>query len=67
MAAGRVLICLTCMTEIQSQSRHDFVTCKCKHDSTRVFIDGGGDYERVGFGNKAKWTFRDAPQVQDAE
>jgi hypothetical protein len=63
MGAGRVMICLTCMTEIQSKGRHDWVACKCKNDSTRVFIDGGSDYERVGFGSKARWAFKDDPGI----
>lgn len=37
--------CNACGDRIFSNSRHDFVRCKCDH----TFIDGGFDYVRVGF------------------
>ena len=39
------LRCRRCRDHIFSNSRHDFVRCKC--DAT--FIDGGFDYLRAGF------------------
>ena len=33
---------------IQSLSRHDLVQCKCG----ACFIDGGGEYTRIGFTNE---------------
>ena len=37
--------CNKCLDSIFSNSRHDFVSCKCGD----TFIDGGFDYQRVGF------------------
>jgi hypothetical protein len=52
--------CITCDTFIESVHRHDFKWCNCPHDSdTRIFIDGGNDYIRMGFGDKALWEFVD--------
>lgn len=46
---GPKIKCLTCGQTIQSKSRHDWVACGCKPDSgTRVFIDGGAAYTRIG-------------------
>lgn len=61
MGAGRTLICLTCMTEIQSRGRHDFRRCACQSDSTSVSVDGGDWYERLLIGPKAKWVWKDRP------
>ena len=36
--------CLDCGDEIYSNSRHDFVSCKCGS----AFVDGGFDYIRAG-------------------
>ena len=37
--------CKSCLDEIVSEYRHDFVTCKCG----KVSVDGGKDYlRRVG-------------------
>lgn len=38
------LKCLRCEEEIYSNSRHDFVSCRCG----ARFIDGGFDYTRTG-------------------
>jgi len=49
--------CLTCYTTIASHFTHDFVQCRCKSDSeTQIFVDGGYDYNRFGWGNKARWV-----------
>lgn len=48
------LRCLTCDTVIESKHRHDFVRCNCPPDSnTSVFVDGGLDYLRCGYGTDA--------------
>lgn len=48
------LRCLTCDTIIESKHRHDFVQCNCEPDSeTRIFVDGGLDYVRYGYGKNA--------------
>ena len=36
--------CTLCGDEIYSNSRHDFVSCKCGD----AFVDGGFDYMRCG-------------------
>lgn len=38
------LYCKFCQTFIFSNSRHDFVSCKCDY----FFIDGGFDYIKAG-------------------
>ena len=43
--------CTKCGDELYSNSRHDFVRCKCD----AVFIDGGFDYVRIG-GNVGDFT-----------
>jgi len=43
--------CKVCTTIIFSINRHDFVECDCKENS--IFVDGGGDYMRMG-GDPAK-------------
>ena len=43
--------CLRCGDEIESRSRHDFVTCTCFKESNGhvgCYIDGGLDYVRTG-------------------
>ena len=47
--------CFNCDAVIFSQSRHDFVKCNCLDQDTMVFVDGGGDYFRMGRGNKAEY------------
>ena len=47
--------CLTCGTIICSTYRHDWQACKCPDDSTSIFVDGGEDYRRFGWGPEAKW------------
>lgn len=48
------LHCLTCDTIIVSRSVHDFVSCKCGLDSpTGIFVDGGAEYLRYGWGSEA--------------
>lgn len=39
------LECLLCGDKIFSDYRHDFKECKCGN----CFIDGGSDYNRVGY------------------
>lgn len=54
MSSRKGLKCLTCDTTIVSRSRHDFVSCKCGLDApTGIFVDGGGDYFRYGWGSEA--------------
>ncbi len=43
--------CKNCGETIESMTRHDWVCCKCFHESngmTGVFCDGGKDYRRWG-------------------
>lgn len=37
--------CNHCGDVVESTSRHDFKYCKCG----TVFVDGGKDYQRIGF------------------
>ena len=37
--------CNKCLDRIFSNSRHDFVSCKCGS----TYVDGGFDYFRIGF------------------
>lgn len=37
--------CVHCLDVIVSEHRHDFQACSCG----KVFVDGGHDYQRVGF------------------
>lgn len=37
--------CVKCKEFIHSKSVHDFVWCKGKH----VYVDGGNDYQRIGW------------------
>lgn len=55
------LTCLTCGERIVSRYRHDFVSCACPSE-TRIFVDGGQDYQRMGWGEKAR--FRDDAGVE---
>lgn len=43
--------CKVCNTIILSIQRHDFVECDCVENP--IFVDGGGDYLRIG-GDPAK-------------
>ena len=43
--------CKNCGDKIQSQHRHDFVTCECYSnsiDNKGIFVDGGTEYIRLG-------------------
>ena len=56
--------CAHCNTTIESKHVHDFVTCSCPPDSqTRVFVDGGLDYRRLGFGDNA--MFKDLVEYKE--
>lgn len=57
MITQKGLYCQFCETFIFSNSRHDFVSCKCRY----FFIDGGFDYFRGGADNITKviYAYRD--------
>lgn len=46
--------CLVCGTRIESKHVHDLRCCKCPSDSS-VFVDGGPEYKRRGWGPRAHW------------
>ncbi|MGY0232781.1 DUF7695 domain-containing protein [Longispora urticae] len=46
--------CKVCDEEVESVSRHDFKSCKCG----RLFVDGGKDYQRLGFQAMSEWEDR---------
>jgi hypothetical protein len=47
--------CLTCGAIIESTHVHDFKYCRCPNEETQIFVDGGHEYVRRGFGSKARW------------
>ena len=48
--------CYTCDTIVESINRHHLVYCNCPEDSdTRIFVDGGTVYSRLGYGIKAEF------------
>lgn len=49
---AEILKCESCLGEIQSTHRHDFVYCTCK----AIFTDGGDEYARYGFMSEAKFV-----------
>lgn len=46
--------CLNCNTVIESKERHDLQSCMCIGEKS-VYVDGGHDYQRIGFGKLAKF------------
>lgn len=55
------ILCLSCNDHIVSESRHDFVTCKCGKVST----DGGRSYQRI-LGNPEDYEITTI-SIQDTE
>lgn len=52
-----IVMCNNCLDVIESVHRHDFKYCSCES----VFVDGGRDYQRVGYKNKADLFIVDSP------
>lgn len=51
------LHCNICNTTITSRHRHDFVGCNCPEGSdTRIFVDGGNDYQRILVSSASDYT-----------
>jgi hypothetical protein len=48
--------CLNCGTVIQSRHRHDYACCDCTEADNGVFVDGGFDYFRMGWGKNARFA-----------
>lgn len=46
--------CLVCGARIESKHAHDWRRCKCP-DESFVFVDGGSEYTRRGWGPKSHW------------
>jgi hypothetical protein len=46
--------CAKCKDVIVSKHRHDMVHCSCGE----IFIDGGNDYQRVGFKDQSSFISR---------
>jgi len=55
--------CNTCDTTIESLHRHDFRSCRCSDENTRVSVDGGFDYQRRLWGEGADFTVIDEEYV----
>lgn len=51
---GAKVKCLGCNTIVQSKHVHDFRKCACKGENG-IYVDGGGDYLRMGYYTGAKW------------
>lgn len=48
--------CLNCDTVVQSRHRHDYSPCNCEDEQDGVFVDGGFDYFRMGWGKNARFA-----------
>lgn len=48
--------CLNCYAVIQSRHRHDYSPCDCEDEQDGVFVDGGFDYFRMGWGKNARFA-----------
>lgn len=53
--------CLSCLDEIESTHRHDFVFCACGE----LFVDGGRYYLRIGGVALDKGTWEDTSIVEE--
>jgi Zn-finger nucleic acid-binding protein len=62
---GAKLKCLRCETVIQSAHVHDWVACKCPN-GVGVWIDGGGEYCRMGCDIGHKYEILDPGNYRDA-
>lgn len=51
---GATIRCNACGVSIQSKHRHDFQVCQC--NPWQIAVDGGGDYLRMNYTEKADWT-----------
>jgi len=56
-----IVMCNECDDVIESRSRHDFKGCVCGS----VFIDGGLDYQRVGYGNLGYTDMSEYEEVEE--
>lgn len=45
------ILCMVCLTEVESKTRHDYQVCGCPQGT---MIDGGDDYTRAGGKDLAK-------------
>lgn len=54
--ARNAALCQTCMVVIESKYRHDFQVCDCDDEDTRIYVDGGLDYQRVGWGPRSSFS-----------
>jgi len=53
--------CETCGKILWSSHRHDWVACECEQESgTEIFLDGGDDYCRWGYGKDARISWWDS-------
>ena len=64
---ANAVYCLWCKTIIQSTHVHDFKYCACEDGDKKVFVDGGWDYIRRGYGKKAKWLELAIGAIQQGE
>lgn len=53
--------CLLCNDVIESQYRHDFVTCSCG----ALSVDGGRDYTRIIYNKKEDWEFVEEEETNE--
>lgn len=55
---GAKVMCLDCGETLQSKHVHDWVCCSCFGDEKKpggIFVDGGGEYLRMGYKVDAKF------------
>jgi len=57
----RGIHCNNCNTTIFSEDRHDWKECACTNKDQSVFVDGGRDYFRFGYGHLANYDFVERP------
>lgn len=55
------IICPSCGDEVYSNSRHDMESCVCG----AVYIDGGWDYQRVGYYESSGGSIRSVSRTVD--
>jgi len=65
--AGQRVLCLNCMTIIQSQHPYDMHSCLCTEDEDRVWVDGGAEYLRFMYGSNAAFTLIDQHYYEEAK
>lgn len=64
MSKHQGLRCNNCGTSIFSEFRHDWKECACTDKDKGVFVDGGKDYFRYGYGHLANYEIIERHDVR---